>query len=208
MSGFLRYVLLAFVASLALAPPALAGSFSDSAVGCEGRTYEQPFRRWLDPFLYVLAPNGGLERGAAEWRLTGGAKAVAGNETFYVGGATDSRSLYLPSGSSATTRPMCVRILHPTVRFFARNRGPLLLSNLSVEVLVEDPVLGRVVALPVGVVTGGSRWQPTLPYVVLGDFLSLLGEDGELAVAFRFKPVGFGAAWQIDDVYVDPLRNR
>jgi hypothetical protein len=27
-------------------------------------------------------------------------------------------------------------------------------------------------------------------------------------VAFRFKPIGLGAKWQIDDVYVDPFRNR
>jgi hypothetical protein len=29
-----------------------------------------------------------------------------------------------------------------------------------------------------------------------------------LAVAFRFKPMGLGAKWQIDDVFVDPFRNR
>ncbi len=43
---------------------------------------------------------------------------------------------------------------------------------------------------------------------MLADFLSVLGEDGELAGAFRFKPIGLGAKWQIDDVYVDPFRNR
>ena len=43
---------------------------------------------------------------------------------------------------------------------------------------------------------------------MLADFLSALGEDAELAVAFRFKPLGAVASWQIDDVYVDPFRNR
>ena len=62
--------------------------------------------------------------------------------------------------------------------------------------------------LPAGVHTGGTSWHPSLPGLVLADFLSVLGEDGELAVAFRFKPIGLGAAWQIDDVYVDPFRNR
>ena len=204
----MRHVLLALVASLALAAPAHAGSFGDSAASCEGRTVEQPFKRWLDPMRYVLAPNGDLERGAAEWRLTGGAKVVAGNETFYVGGAGDSRSLYLPAGSSATTRPMCVQLLHPTVRYFGRNRAAPLLSSLRVEALVENPLTGGVLVLPVGVHTGPKSWHPSLPGLVLADFLSILGDDAELAVAFRFKPLGRAAAWQIDDVYVDPFRNR
>jgi hypothetical protein len=208
MGGLVRHVVLALVASLALAAPAAAGSFGNSAASCEGRTVEQPFKRWLDPMRYVLAPNGNLESGSTGWRLTGGAKVVAGNETFYVGGARDSRSLYLPAGSSATTRALCVQLLHPTVRYFAKNRALPVLSSLLVEALVENPLTGGVLVLPVGVHTGGRSWHPSLPGLVLADFLSALGEDGELAVAFRFRPVGFRAAWQIDDVYVDPFRNR
>ena len=208
MRGLLRSVGLAVCASIALAAPAHAGTFGDSAAPCEGRTVEQPFLRWLDPMRYVLAPNGDFERGATQWTLRGGATVVAGNETFYVGGARDSRSLYLPAGSSATTRPMCVQLLHPTVRYFAKNRGTVALSSLRVDALIEDPLTGNVLTLPVGVHTGGGSWHPSLPGLVLADFLSLLGENGELAVAFRFKPVGLGAKWQIDDVYVDPFRNR
>jgi hypothetical protein len=208
MGGLVRHVVLALVASLALAAPAHAGSFGDSAAPCEGRTVEQPFLRWLDPMRYVLAPNGDFERGSAEWTLTGGAKVVAGNETFYVGGAGDSRSLYLPAGSSATTHPLCVQLLHPTFRYFAKNRATPLLSSLRVEALVENPLTGGILVLPAGLHTGGKSWHPSLPGVVLADFLSALGQDGELAVAFRFKPLGLGAAWQIDDVYVDPFRNR
>jgi hypothetical protein len=208
MGGFLRYVVLTLVASLALTAPAHAGSFADSAASCEGRTAETPFKRWLDPMRYVLAPNGNLERGSAGWTLTGGARVVEGNETFYVGGARDSHSLYLPTGSSATTRPLCVQLLHPTVRYFAKNRATPVLSSLLVEALVENPLTGGVLVLPVGVHTGGKSWHPSLPGLVLADVLSPLGEDAELAVAFRFKPIGLGATWQIDDVYVDPFRNR
>ncbi|MGH3044209.1 MAG: hypothetical protein ACRDM2_05735, partial [Gaiellaceae bacterium] len=178
------------------------------AVPCEGRTAEQPFKRWLDPMQYVLAPNGDLERGGTEWKLAGGARVVEGNETFYVGGARDSHSLYLPAGSSATTRPMCVQLLHPTVRYFAKNRGTALLSSLTVEALIENPLTGGVLVLPVGAHTGPRTWHPSLPSLVLADVLSVLGEDGELAVAFRFRPLGAAASWQIDDVYVDPFRNR
>ena len=208
MRGLLRCVGLAVCVSFALAAPAHAGSFGDSATSCDGRKVEQPFMRWLDPFRYVLAPNGDFERGAAEWKLTGGATVVGGNETFYVGGKDDSRSLFLPAGSSATTRPMCVQLLHPTVRYFAKNRATPVLSSLRVDALIENPLTGGIVTLPAGVHTGGTSWHPSLPGLVLADFLSILGEDGELAVAFRFKPIGLGAKWQIDDVYVDPFRNR
>ena len=208
MGGLLRHVVVTLVASLALTAPAYAGTFGDSAAPCEGRTVEQPFLRWLDPMRYVLAPNGDLERGAAGWKLTGGARVVEGNETFFVGGARDSQSLFLPAGSSATTRPTCVQLLHPTVRYFAKNRGTPVLSTLTVEALIENPLTGGVLVLPVGVHTGGKTWHPSLPGLVLADFLSVLGDDAELAVAFRFKPLGLGAAWQIDDVYVDPFRNR
>jgi hypothetical protein len=203
----MRCVVVALCA-LAVAAPAQAGSFGDSAVGCEGRTASQPFLRWLDPMRYVLAPNGNLEAGTTGWTLTGGAAIQNENESFFVGSTTDKRSLYLPTGSTATTRPMCVELLHPTFRYFAKNRGTILLSTLVVEALVENPLTGKVLVLPAGVHTGGSKWHPSLPGLVVADLVSLLDANGELAVAFRFRPVGLGAKWQIDDVYVDPFRNR
>jgi hypothetical protein len=205
--GFLRCGLVA-VCALALAAPAQAGSFGDSAVPCAGRTASQPFLRWLDPMRYVLAPNGNLESGTTGWKLTGGATIQNENESFFVGSKSDRRSLYLPSGSTATTRAMCVQLLHPTFRYFAKNRGSIILSSLLVEALIENPLTGKVLVLPAGVHTGGSKWHPSLPGVVLADLLTLLDANGELAVAFRFRPVGLGAKWQIDDVYVDPFRNR
>ena len=30
--------------------------------------------------------------------------------------------------------------------------------------------------------------------------------DGRVTVSFRFQPIGLGAKWQIDDLYVDPLK--
>ena len=186
------------------AAPAQAGSFSDSATSCENRSLERPFLRWLDPMQYVFAPNGGFESGSSQWKLNG-AYVVSGNEAYNVHSASDSRSLYMPNGSSATTRAMCVELTDPTLRFFARNRGGLL-SLLRVDAILESP-LGGTVSVPVGVVTGGSAWQPTLQMLSLANLTSVLEEGGEGAVAFRFVSTGFNAAWQIDDVYVDPLKN-
>ena len=43
--------------------------------------------------------------------------------------------------------------------------------------------------------------------LAVGNLTSVLNANGEAAVAFRFTPIGLGARWQIDDVYVDPLKN-
>ena len=52
-------------------------------------------------------------------------------------------------------------------------------------------------------VTPTGAWQPTLPMTVVANLLPLL--PGEHApVQFRFTPLLGG--WQIDDVYVDPMR--
>ena len=62
----------------------------------------------------------------------------------------DSRSLSLGASGVATSRPVCVGLEHPTLRFFARNSG-LLTSTLTVEVLFETS-LGAVLSVPIGVV--------------------------------------------------------
>jgi hypothetical protein len=182
-------------------PAASAGVLVNSAMDCPAQTLERPFLRWLDPANYVLVRQGTLEAPSA-WTLSR-ASRVAGNEPFFVHGAGERYSLYLPAGSTATTPTQCVGLEHPTLRFFARNTGSLL-SVLKVEVLLEDN-LGLIKALPIGVVAGTSAWAPTLPMPVIANLLPLL--PGELTpVRFRFTPVGLGAAWQIDDVYVDPFR--
>jgi len=190
------------------ATTAHAGALADSAAPCDDQTFEQPFLRWLDIAKYTIAPGGTFEGDLSGWRLSGGAKVVEGNESFKVNDAGDHRSLLLPAGSSATTRPMCVGLDYPTVRFFAVNNGSIL-STLKVDVLYED-ASGATRTLPMGVITHTGSWQPTLPQVALGNLIaSLPGNHG--VAAYRFTPVstllGQGR-WQIDDVYVDPLMRR
>jgi len=110
--------------ALALAAPlAHAGPIGDGADCSVQSPLTQPFFPWADPASYALAPDGGLEGGAAGWTLFGGAATTAGNERFLVGGASDSRALSLPSGSSATSAPRCVGLQWPTIRVFARSSG-------------------------------------------------------------------------------------
>jgi hypothetical protein len=122
-----------------------------------------------------------------------------------VGRAADGSALALPNGSAATTSTMCVGLLDPTLRLFALNKGSLL-STLKVEVLYTD-ALGKAHAQTIGLVLGTGTWQPTLPTLMLANLSALpLVTDGQVKVAFRFTPQGLFGNWQIDDVYVDPLK--
>ncbi|HKE80621.1 MAG TPA: hypothetical protein VKB54_14980 [Solirubrobacteraceae bacterium] len=185
----------------AMPATASADGISLGLDGCPARTTEHPFARWLDWSNYTLVPGGTFEGSLSGWKLAGGAKVVAGNETFNAHGAGETHALSLPSGSSATTPPMCVAVLDPTLRYFAANDGGLL-SLLTVQILYYPPG-GGVLVLPLGLNLGGKQWAPSLPTIVAADLLGVLN-GGKAQVAFRFTPTGLGAKWRIDDVYVDP----
>jgi hypothetical protein len=193
------------IAALALcAMPAAASAdgLNLGLNGCPAQKIEHPFARWLDNSNYVLAPGGTFEGAVDGWKLTGGAKVVAGSESFGAHGAGEKNALSLPSGSSATTPQVCVGVLDPTMRYFAANDGGLL-SLMSVSILFYPPS-GGVITLPLGVNVGGKAWAPSLPTLVTANLLGVLN-GGKATVAFRFTPIGLGAKWRIDDVYVDPM---
>jgi hypothetical protein len=202
----LAVLLLTAAAAVIPASSANAGVLVQSAASCDDQAMSQPFVRWLDPFRYTLAPGGDFEAGGRAWTLGGNAAVVAGNEPYHVGGNDDSRSLRLPSGSSAISPAMCVGLLHPTVRMFTKVSGGLpLLSSLRIDALVEDN-LGLVKSLPVLALPLGSQWAPTLPGLLVANLLPLLPGD-MTPIAFKLTAVGPGT-WNVDDVYVDPWGHR
>lgn len=188
----------AVVGTCAFAAPAHAGLLTKTATDCDDSALTQPFARYGDHASYQSV--GSFEDGTNGWVLTGGAKVVAGNESAYVGGSHDSRSLSLPAGSSATTPEVCVGLDEPTFRFFTRKNSGLL-STMAVTVHVQTS-LGIWLELPIGVDLGGA-WHPSLPMLTIANLLPLLPPD-RTAVKFTFRPL-LGGNWQVDDVYVDPL---
>ena len=113
-------------ASLALAAPAHADR---SATPRPPATAA----RWSSPSCAgsircaTCSPRTAASSAARPTGSSGGATVVAGNETL----RRRRRRLalaYLPAGSSATTRPMCVQLLHPTIRYFAKNHGTVALE--------------------------------------------------------------------------------
>jgi hypothetical protein len=198
------------LAVVAASVTAMAGQAAPAgaAVVCADPT-SQPFAQFGDHFSYALEPNGGFENAATGWTLTGGARVVAGNESFSVSGP-GSHSLALPPGSSATSPPMCIGLLDTRMRLFMANAGAPG-SKLHVQAIYSGGIgallggLGQTLGLTDEATdSAGAAWQPTAPVDLLGGTLPLFTQS----VQFRFTPLGTDGGWRIDDVYLDPLMHR
>ena len=170
---------------------------SDTPATCD-QSASQAFKRWGDNNYYVLAPGGSFEPGSAAWKLTGGAKIVSGNEPFYVRSTADRYSLYLPSGSSATTPPMCFKFTDWHLRFFSSGSG-----TVRVKVVVKS-LLGVLSILDGGTISNGSTWKPS-PQVglLVTNLTGLISTD---SISLRFTPAKTNGV-RIDDVYLDPWKS-
>jgi hypothetical protein len=185
-------------AALALTGTAQAGILLATGTNCATQTMAQTFQPWLDPAQYTLVPGGTFEAGATPWALSGGAATTAGNESFYVHSAGDSRSVSLPAGSSATSPIM----QNPDLRLFALSTGSTE-STLQVSVNYVD-ALGAAHSAVIAQLTGGSSWAPSLQMPLFVNNFTLL-PGSQTPVSFTFAPQGSdGGVWQIDDTYVDP----
>jgi hypothetical protein len=195
----LRFALAGAVAVAAFAPASanasggllqkVTGIVSGATTACDADAVTaQVFSAWGDAAQYKPAPGGDFEVGSPSWTLAGGARIVAGNATQHVGGSSDSRSLELPPGASATSPASCVGLAEPTFRMFAS--GPITGALLAQSVYGAIPV-------PAGVIAGGP-WAPSLP---------MLTGAGVLGKSFAVRVTNVGiATMRIDDVYIDPYR--
>jgi hypothetical protein len=179
-----------------------AGLIGTGAASYCDPTASQPFAP-ADTNAYTMMPGGSFEYGTPPWLLSGGAKIVSGNETSYLNSRTDSRSLYLPAGASAVTPTTCFALGDWHARFMLKNVGSSA-GSVHVQVIVPSLVGGLFSILDGGTVQAGGTWTPS-PRIelLLSNVTSLLGTK---AVAFRFTAVGRGAAYQLDDVYLDPWK--
>jgi hypothetical protein len=193
----LRRFGVALLSLSALGVLAAAPAQASTDVVCDGSPASQPFKRWLDPFWYVQVPNGGFENGTAGWKLTGGASSAAGNETWRVAGAADSRSLYLPRGASATSPSFCAGLTYPTIRLFTKGGGLPLLSSVRVEAVYTDRG-GLLRSTALGLTLPSKSWMPSLPALTLSGLPLLTGST----LAVRLTAVG--GSFHVDDVFVDP----
>jgi hypothetical protein len=204
--GRTRALFLAAVSALAVgvlgAPAAQANLLSVLPGSCGNQVESQPFAPWGDFSFYTPVPGRGFEQGGSGWTLSGGAAIAPGNEPFHVGGASDSHSLKLPAGSSATSPSSCTSIYHPTVRLFVRNTGSPG-SRLVVQALYPG-LLGGVQSSTIGEINGSFTWMPSPAMTLLVNNLIATVSLDQTVIAFRFTPADSTGAWSIDDVYLDP----
>ncbi len=183
-------------AALALLVPA-----ASAATACPDQPVEHPFGSLGDGLGYFLVPGGDFEGGAAGWTLRN-AKVVSGNEPWYVGGRSDSHSLQISPGGSATSPVTCIAFDAPIMRFVTRQASGVF-GALRVDAIVYLPVGTVTVPLTASAGMSGS-WDVTrfIPTVV-----NQWAGFGQLRVSFRFSAPSTGS-WLVDDVYVDPWRSR
>jgi hypothetical protein len=185
-------------ALLALGGPA-------AAQACNYSGAERVFAQWGDNRNYVLAPDGGFEAGGSGWSLSRGASVVAGNESYYLNDAADSRSLSLPAGSSAGSPPVCMSLDTPMFRMVARNTGDPS-SRLRVEASYK--LLGLIRTRDVSTVTAGSEWAPTQPMSTVLSLSTIVGTLIPSYIQIRITPLDSKGNWQVDDLYIDPYARR
>jgi hypothetical protein len=198
--------LLVLTAALAALGATTTPARAALGVACPDPT-SKVFAPWNDFANYAYAPNGGFESGSGGWSLTGKAKIVPGNSSFYAHGKGERYSLSLPAGSSATSPPMCISLLSSKMRFFTLNSGSSS-SRLKVQVIYRGGV-GGILSIftntlglsDFGQLTAGRTWQPSPEIGMLSGTLPLL----TTSVQFRFVPADSSGAWLVDDVYLDPL---
>ncbi|MDQ1455700.1 MAG: hypothetical protein QOH28_1320 [Actinomycetota bacterium] len=202
--GYFPAVLVVVLASLGAATAPNASAFG-SVLPCTSRDSSAVFSRWLDPAQYFLASNGGFEQGAQDWSLSAGAAVVSGNESYQVGGPSDSHSLVLDAGASVESRTACVTMGEPTVRLFVK--APSVLGAvLRVDATVQNPTTG-VPLTTTYLVVGGlapAGWAPT-PEILIPNLVGgVLPEN----LTLRITAQGTPATWAADDIYVDPFKSH
>ena len=173
--------------------------------GCPTFATTEPFTPWGDTGDYFLGPAADFEGSLTGWTAKGGAKIVSGNESYYVNSPTDSHSLSLPKGGSATTPSICVTLETPDIRMFVRNSGS---SNATFQInMTYTNNQGKASTATVAkiAVVKNAAWAPIDPVMFLANIQSILSSNDQTWVTFQFVSNGSLLA---DDFYVDPFKHH
>ena len=192
-------------AAAAFAAPAAAQA------ACDPVPTTQAFQALGDSSDYFLADHGGFEAGSAGWQLTN-ASVVSGNESYYLNGRGDSRSLSIAPGGRAVSSPICVDTTRTGYRFFAQQAKSYAAPNLKVSLRWVGPDgVTRYVRVDSLAGANSSSWAPSRFFApqLAAQLFQRLGLDPEETANVRLVfdvDSGTGPAWRIDDLYIDPFR--
>lgn len=174
---------------------------------CSAPQLSNPLTAFKDKRHYFLAPSANFEDPTLPgWELTGAAGVTADPSSAFVIGDTQTSSLTLPPGSSATSPQLCVDLDYPSFRFFVAQVAAETDASLAVDVIYPALHRNNVRQAKNLKLKAKDGWQ-------LSDDIKLepqrLGKQrGWRRVALRFrnesntnkKPGTF----RIDDVLIDP----
>ena len=184
--------LLALVAACALALVAVPAAAS----ACAYPDSKQVFSRFGDDNWYIPFPDGGFESVASGWGLTGGAKVVKGNETFYLGSSKDFRALTMPKAATATSPQTCIGNDTPSFRLVLKSSSTT--ARLKVQFMFPDSY-GQIVTKDVALLSAGSKWAAS-PI--------LSANIGRSDIYAQLRLTAVGGTFYVDDVYLDPKMRR
>lgn len=196
----LPVVLLASVLAVPAANAGLISNLTGIVLPTCGDT-SRPFAQFGDYNSYYALPNGGFESGSTGWSLSG-AGISKDNEPWNVSG-NGRYALALPPGASATSPGVCINLLDPFFRMFARSMSAN--GDLRVQILFRGLTGNLTGVLNVDSFAPGDYdgWGPT------STVPSLLALPlGTSYAQVRFTSTASRGLWEVDDVYVDPCIGR
>jgi hypothetical protein len=180
--------------------PTVAATPASPAAACPSVSAAQDLTSLGDYNFYAPVSGGTFEGSTAGWTFNN-ASVVSGNEPWNAVSSTDSNSLNIAAGGSATSPTFCVDSTLPSFRLFAQSLGSGWRgTNLTVSAIYT--------------LSGGQSGQAWLGRLYSGDYSSwvatpalplgsLLPTGQTATVQFVFS-AGWGSAWNIDDVLLDP----
>jgi hypothetical protein len=179
--------------------PTVAATPASPVASCPSLSAAQDLTSLGDYNFYAPLSGGTFEDSTAGWTFNN-ASVVSGNEPWNVVSSTDSNSLNIAAGGSARSPTFCVDSTILSFRFFAQSLGSGWHSGLTVSAIytLSNGQSGQtgITRLYSGAYTS---WEPT-PSLPLGSQLPV----GQTATVQFVFSAGSGAAWNIDDVLLDP----
>jgi hypothetical protein len=175
--------------------PQVASQPASSDASCPTVAASQLLSGFGDLNYYAPIDEGTFEGSTDAWTLND-AKIVDGNEPWNVVSSTDSQSLSLSSGGSATSPSFCIDSHSPSFRFFAENTSGGKKSRLYVSVQLTD-AQGNTVSTQACPMHGrGNSWElsPSFAFNPL--------DTGTVSAQIEFSTTH--GSWRIDDVLLDP----
>jgi hypothetical protein len=174
-----------------------AAAATTATVACSSRTVAQKFQKVDgDTRSYFTAPSGSFESGTSGWVLSGAAVG-SGNETRYVNGTSNAKSLVISSGGTATAPIFCNQSNEPSLRFFFKGSSG---ARVRLHIDVTSSTSNSLAPLD---------WE--MPVSANGSWSAANGIDTPLIagstsnVQLRFTAVS--GTVQVDDIEVDPWRS-